>query len=445
MTDKDKNTDQDPSEPNEAQRESSDAPIAEENQSAPSDASIAADDDNNKNQDSTDESNEIDELETGSTVDSSSTKKVQAASPRKFKSVLKRAVIWIFWLLLLLVIVALGYGLYLGEQRLESQDKKLAQLSQQLTQQKNITGQLENALSNQTTSLDARLQSQRDEVQQQLSAIETRLRSQAKRLRAMSDTSREDWLLAEAQYLLKLANQRIRIERSAEGAEALLEEADAILRDLEDPDLYDIRRTIAKDLAALRLTKKIDVEGLYLRLAALTENIESIPMLPVSVIEAEKASEEEMTEAPNPSGFWQKVGTSWDNFTSAFGEFVRVRKVGDTPKALLPPLDHLYLQQNLRLMLERAQLALLREHQDIYSQSLMQAVVWVEEHYSPSDIRERFITELEKLSEKNITQKLPDITPSLNRLHEYIAAIHDLKGATSVPEGNKALEERGGQ
>ena len=36
-----------------------------------------------------------------------------------------------------------------------------------------------------------------------------RLDSHNKRLLSLSSTSREDWLLAEAEYLLRLANQRL--------------------------------------------------------------------------------------------------------------------------------------------------------------------------------------------------------------------------------------------
>ena len=83
------------------------------------------------------------------------------------------------------------------------------------------------------------------------------LNGQQQRLLNMSTTNREDWLMAEAEYLLRLANQRVLIERSATSAVGLLESADAIMEQvaagLGDPELFAIRRAIAQDLAALRL------------------------------------------------------------------------------------------------------------------------------------------------------------------------------------------------
>src|SRR5690606_8016466 len=56
-------------------------------------------------------------------------------------------------------------------------------------------------------------------LEDQVARLQVTLNGQQERLRALSTTTREDWLLAEAQYLLRLANQRILTER--DGANAL--------------------------------------------------------------------------------------------------------------------------------------------------------------------------------------------------------------------------------
>src|SRR5690606_37845313 len=95
------------------------------------------------------------------------------------------------------------------------------------------------------------MQSRQDEVlentQSRLAEVQLQLSHQAQRLRALSETTREDWLLAEAEYLLRLASQRILTERQTSNAITLMETADGILRDLDDSDLFAVRKALAAD------------------------------------------------------------------------------------------------------------------------------------------------------------------------------------------------------
>jgi len=62
-----------------------------------------------------------------------------------------------------------------------------------------------------------------EQVQRGLSTIQLRLNNQGKRLAELGTTTRSDWLLAEAAYLARLANQRLQTERSTKNPLALLE------------------------------------------------------------------------------------------------------------------------------------------------------------------------------------------------------------------------------
>ncbi|MFL0811143.1 MAG: uroporphyrinogen-III C-methyltransferase [Agarilytica sp.] len=342
----------------------------------------------------------------------------------------KKSFPWFTTFVLILLLGFAGATLYVvqqGKLKLEAQTQNFDSLQQLLSAQAQTSQQ---NLAQQKRGFDqdsARLNKQLKKAQTDISDLSQRLNAQGKRLRALSDTSRDDWLLAEAEYLLKLANQRVRIERSPEGADALLQEADGILRDLDDPNLHSLRRAIAKDLAALRLLKKIDVEGIYLNLVALTEQIESIPTRVVSQ-RNHSLPEVEGVSGEQAKGFWDTVKGSWKQFTQSFKNYIRVIHHDEKPLPLLPVQDHMYLQQNLRLMLERAQLALLREQQDIYEQSLRQANEWLVTYYNESEVLNKFRNQLAVLQQKRIVQELPDINGSLQQIHDYIADLHNLKG-----------------
>ena len=86
-------------------------------------------------------------------------------------------------------------------------------------------------------------------------------------------------------------------------------------------------------------------------------------------------------------------------------------------KPLLAPDEEIYLELNLRLMLERAQLAALRREQIVYEQSLTAAADWLEEYLDTGEASVlRSISELSTLASINLNQELPDIAGSLTTL-----------------------------
>ena len=271
------------------------------------------------------------------------------------------------------------------------------------------------------------------DIKKRINGLEQIQKAQNKRLLSISTTSREDWLLAEAEYLLKLANQRVLIEKNATGADALLVEADQILLGLEDPDLFPLRQAIANDLAALRLTKKIDIEGLYLGLSALANAIEYLPSKPSRKdIGAEKVSDtrtlENNSDAEKNGGVFDVMLESFATFMNKLREYIRVTNHTENPTPILVPELNQYARLNLRLLIEKSQLALLREQQVIYDQSIQQAIEWTNTYFPKSQETQTFIGELALLEERQVVTKLPDISGSLELIHSYIEQLHNLKG-----------------
>ena len=113
----------------------------------------------------------------------------------------------------------------------------------------------------------------------QLQNMALRVNAQGKRLVELGSTTRSDWLLAEAEYLARLAQQRIQTERSVQSPLALLESVDLILTQMDDPNLLAARTAVAEDIAKLRLTTDIDREGMYIELQALAANIEALDLV----------------------------------------------------------------------------------------------------------------------------------------------------------------------
>lgn len=348
---------------------------------------------------------------------------IPKTAPPKTK---KPSRVWalIKFLLLLAILAAIGGGGYVAWQQYQ---KLMAETSQADQNTESLTA-LQAELRRQqdvSSALANELNQVQQNLEQRISVGEDRIAAQQRRLQAMSTTSREDWQLAEAEYLLKLANQRVLIEKNPSSAVALLEEADNILRELDTLDLFSLRQAVARDLAALKLADKVDVEGLYLRIDGLAQQIEALPLYATKVEEARGI-------APPIGDDEEPAKRSLFGFFSSLKDYVRVVDHAEKPQVLLGPESTLYLQQNLRLVLERAQLALLREQTLIYQQSLEQAQSWITRYFPPTDKAAAFKQELALLEQQDIVSELPDIRGSLELLHNYIDDLHRL-GDTQVP------------
>jgi len=348
----------------------------------------------------------------------------------------KKSVLMPIAIVILTGVIAIG-GYFAWTQN-RQQQKQLASVNQSLQQQRAHLSDLQQALG------QAKTQSRDSQAadQELLQAIQQRLDSHNKRLLSLSTTSREDWLLAEAEYLLRLANQRLLMERGTRGAQALVQAADDILHKLDDVELFPVRKALAKDLNALKLAGHVDREGLYLRLAVLAEQVETLlPLAPQS----EQSVSVETSEVPvTGEGFWSTLTQGIGNALQKLGAYVRIRQHREPVQPLLSPEHAVYLSQNLRLMIERAQLAMLREESKIYVHSLDQARRWLGEYYALNEQTPVLQQELKTLRDLPVAQPLPNISGSLAQLKAYIERLHKLapKPAATATTGAPTVQQQ---
>ncbi len=322
-------------------------------------------------------------------------------------------------LLKLIVVIILLGGIGLGGYWLYLQEGKSSSLAQTMEQQQSAIESLERKLD------EEKQQRQRQQVEREqlLADLHSRVNSQSKRLRELSTTTRDDWLLAEAEYLMRLANQRLLTERNTKNATALLETADQILRDLDDVDLFPVRKTLASDITALRMASDIDREGLYLRLNAISEAVADLPLLLVNPA-GEREAVTDVADPAEATGWRDTLIASMKNFGHQLTSLVRVqrREGGVEP---LPSLEEeQYIRHNLLLMLEQAQLALLREEPEVYRTSLVKAQNWITEYFGLNAQSAILVEQLEAASTEPVVQVLPDVSASLEGLRVFIDSWH---------------------
>jgi len=318
------------------------------------------------------------------------------------------------WVALVLLILIAGVAVFLRQQYLQ-----IAHLNNELASEKADIAAKNQALEAKVT---AELAAQAKQAQGEVTELTQRLDSTSSKVQALTSMSRDDWKLSEVDYLLRMANQRILMEHEASNSLALAESANSVLAELQDADLFPARKKLTEEIEALKLANKVDREGIYLQLLALTQQIENLPLIEPLVAEDEEANAEMMEqgdEAQAPT-FWQRVKNLGKRTWHKLSAYVRVRDQGRRVDAILPPEDQMYLKQNLRLMLEQAQIGLLREEQHVYLASLDKAQNWIRDYYPLNDQAQIVLNDLDQMKKNNVQQPLPDFSGSAALVKEYI-------------------------
>ena len=248
--------------------------------------------------------------------------------------------------------------------------------------------------------------------QRQMQNIELRVNAQGKRLVELSSTTRSDWLLAEAEYLARLAKQRLQTERSIKSPLALLESVDAILTQIDDPNLLAARTAVAEDITSLRLVSDVDREGIYLELQALAANIEILTLVEL---------DEPAVLAEKPVEIMDNTQLSvLDKFLMDLSGLIRIRQRQNPIEPMLQPEEQRIVRRNMQMIFEQAQVALLREEQRIYQATLEKAQNYLQRFFQSNTSTEAVSRRLAVLLETSIIQQLPDIHRSLDAIQSLL-------------------------
>jgi len=324
------------------------------------------------------------------------------------------------WLALLLALaVAAGLGWSVREQqRMQSGlDARLEQLEARAGREQADLDELAGRWRKRLDAAVAQLQSDTGELGDELALVSgtvedvrKQLEEQGVELARAGASDRESWLLAEVQYLLRLANQRLVMAGDVVAAQALLHSADNILLELDDMGLHEVRAAVAADLAALRAVPRVDIEGIYLRLAALVEQAGELVIF--------QLPEQEAQPAQAPADNWRaRLRQGWEEALAKLSNYIIIRRRDVPMQALMDPQWEGLVRQNLRMLLEQAQVALLSGNRLLYRESLERARHWVGEFADSDEAAARAMSrEINDLAALEVGVNLPDMSRSVQAL-----------------------------
>ena len=322
--------------------------------------------------------------------------------------------LWLLTLVVALGSIGLSVFLWQGD---AAQQKNLQQ------SQADIAGAIQrvDTHADNNRNLQRQLDQQQQQWQQAIENLQLQISSQQKRLLSLSTTDRDDWLLAEAEYLMRLANQRLLMGKEVNGALELLKAADSIVKELDDSALYSVREALANDMANLRAAVTLDIEGHYLQLSALAQQAETLQLIKLPELAVAEP------EAPVVDTWQQRLAVGFKAALDKLSSYIQITRRDDVYQPLLAPEYEAAVRQYVRLMFEQAQMASLAGKQTLYEDSLAKAHHWLSTYYTlDKTATAPLIARIEILKQQQVAVSLPDISSSLRALKTYIETIHQV-------------------
>lgn len=324
---------------------------------------------------------------------------------------------------LLAILIALGVGgagYYFGQQQVAEIQQKLTALESQSSVA--VSAPVSDN-SGQVTQLEQGLKTAQDKVEQleQLVAGKTgeiaALQAQVKQVSQLAGAQQpSDWLFSEADFLLNNALRKLVLDNDVDTAISLLKLADETLVKVNNSQANAIRTAINQDLKQLLSLSSVDQNAVMQKLSQLANTVDELQALNVN-----------FDETPEKSGKLSDDIADWQqnvekSATSFLNHFIRISpKQSADKKELLAPNQDIYLRENIRLRLQLAIMAVPRQQDELYKQSLDAVASWVRSYFDTSaEVTQNFLKSVDELADSSIYVDVPEQLQSLTLLDKYL-------------------------
>ena len=328
---------------------------------------------------------------------------------------------------LLAILIALGVGgagYYFGQQKVDEFQQKLTALEAQINN-KTVVSAPAQEVKFDTTQL-AQLESANKATQNKIAQVEelinakshelVGLQSQINKVSAQANAQQPtDWLFSEADFLLNNALRKLVLDNDVDTAVSLLKLADETLAKVNNSQSAAIRSAINQDLKQLLSVAGVDQNSVMQKLSQLANTVDELPVLDVNFGDDQNA-----TKLSDSLSDWAENAEK--SATSFLNHFIRISpKHGADRKELLAPNQDIYLRENIRLRLQLAIMAVPRQQNELYKQSLEAVASWIRSYFDTNaEVTQSFLKSVDELSEVSIYVDVPSQLQSLNMLDKYL-------------------------
>ena len=328
---------------------------------------------------------------------------------------------------LLAILIALGVGgagYYFGQQQVDEFQQKLTALEAQINNKTAVSAPAQDVKFD-TTQL-AQLESANKATQDKIAQVEelinakshelVGLQSQINKVSAQANAQQPtDWLFSEADFLLNNALRKLVLDNDVDTAVSLLKLADETLAKVNNSQSAAIRSAINQDLKQLLSVAGVDQNAVMQKLSQLANTVDELPVLDVNFGDDQNA-----TKLSDSLSDWAENAEK--SATSFLNHFIRISpKHGADRKELLAPNQDIYLRENIRLRLQLAIMAVPRQQNELYKQSLEAVASWIRSYFDTNaEVTQSFLKSVDELSELSIYVDVPSQLQSLNMLDKYL-------------------------
>ena len=339
-------------------------------------------------------------------IESSATHSDSTQSGAAEKKSSGNGLLWFVVIILFLMVLGMagaGYWYYMQQQ---SASKSTESAQQTTASQLNA---IERERADIVASIDKVMR-----INQALESTVADLKAQNEKLTLQSESTLEqlnnmegrrpaDWLIAEADYLVRMAGRKLWLENDVRTAILLLVNADKRLKSLADPSVLPVRATLAEDIQTLQQLNPVSQSSVAL---ALTGMIAQIDKLPLNTFEKPQDANAEDTTLSESTDDWQEnLAKVW---RSLVNDFLTVKTIEGPVEPVLSLEAQFLAKEQLRLQLMHAQTAALQGDAGLYSQSLQYAQILITEKFDTEKSHVTgFVDALQNLSATDISRPIP--------------------------------------
>ena len=328
---------------------------------------------------------------------------------------------------LLAILIALGVGgagYYFGQQKVDEFQQKLTALEAQINNKTVVSAPAQDVKfdTTQLTQLESANKATQDKIAQVEELINAKshelvgLQSQINKVSAQANAQQPtDWLFSEADFLLNNALRKLVLDNDVDTAVSLLKLADETLAKVNNSQSAAIRSAINQDLKQLLSVAGVDQNAVMQKLSQLANTVDELPVLDVNFGDDQNA-----TKLSDSLSDWAENAEK--SATSFLNHFIRISpKHGADRKELLAPNQDIYLRENIRLRLQLAIMAVPRQQNELYKQSLEAVASWIRSYFDTNaEVTQSFLKSVDELSELSIYVDVPSQLQSLSILDKYL-------------------------
>ena len=328
---------------------------------------------------------------------------------------------------LLAILIALGVGgagYYFGQQQVDEFQQKLTALEAQINNKTVVSAPAQDVKfdATQLAQLESANKATQDKIAQVEELINAKshelvgLQSQINKVSAQANAQQPtDWLFSEADFLLNNALRKLVLDNDVDTAVSLLKLADETLAKVNNSQSAAIRSAINQDLKQLLSVAGVDQNAVMQKLSQLANTVDELPVLDVNFGDDQNA-----TKLSDSLSDWAENAEK--SATSFLNHFIRISpKHGADRKELLAPNQDIYLRENIRLRLQLAIMAVPRQQNELYKQSLEAVASWIRSYFDTNaEVTQSFLKSVDELSEVSIYVDVPSQLQSLSMLDKYL-------------------------